>query len=210
MSTTNEHPSRPDSLAANAEAAAREAELAETRLRAALGSRIREARQQRNLSARKLAELVGVTPSWISQLERGQVTPSFATMFRINHMLGITTADLFGSRQPAEQVLLREEWLVHPFRGISDDAVLAIDPAQRVEVLWSSIPPGMDGHEPIAHKADLHFVFVLRGIVELRIEDARHVLPEHASMTFDGRVPHVWANLSDQASEILSVFAPAV
>jgi transcriptional regulator with XRE-family HTH domain len=210
MSTTDNANRASEGPLALEVAAAQEAERAEARLRLALGGRIREARQRRDLSARRLAQLAGVTPSWISQLERGQVTPSFATMFRINHLLGITTGDLFDTVPSTGRVLLREDWRVHSFRGISDDAVLAVDPEQRVEVLWSQIPVGVTGHEPVTHKADVHFVFTLRGTVQLRIGNDIHVLPPYASILFDGRIPHEWANLSNEPAEILSIFAPAV
>ena len=45
-----------------------------------IGERLRAARSRRGLSQRKLARLVGVSPSLISQMEAGKVQPSVATL----------------------------------------------------------------------------------------------------------------------------------
>src|SRR5690348_2095617 len=68
---------------------------AEARLLSELGGRIREARRRRHMSGRELAGLADVTPSFISQIELGQATPSVSTLFRITQALGIDMGDLF-------------------------------------------------------------------------------------------------------------------
>ncbi|HHY17214.1 MAG TPA: helix-turn-helix transcriptional regulator, partial [Firmicutes bacterium] len=45
-----------------------------------IGDRVRRIRQTQGLSMRGLAQKVGVSPSLISQIERGQVSPSFSTL----------------------------------------------------------------------------------------------------------------------------------
>jgi transcriptional regulator with XRE-family HTH domain len=188
------------------------AENAEARLRAALGTRVREARKQRNLSGRRLAALAGVTPSFISQIEQGQVSPSISTVLRIIHVLGITVGDLFDTHTPVMgKVLDPDEWEVYDL-GASSDAVLALDPEQRIEVIWSTYPPGIsDEDQPgTAHRAELQFVFVLRGEIHLRVGDRQHVLRERSSLLFDGRLPHFWSNPTSEPTELLSVLAPAI
>jgi transcriptional regulator with XRE-family HTH domain len=188
------------------------AALAEEHLRAAFGARIREARKQRNLTGQRLAELAGITPSFVSQIELGQVTPSISTVFRLIEVLDVTVGDLFDAQRPSTgRVLEPEDWEIFQMPDGTDgrDAVLGVDANRRLEALWSSFPPGARTDE-VAHTADVLFVFVLKGQIELHVRDTVHRLRERASITLDGRLPHAWANTSDEVAEILSVVTPAL
>lgn len=49
----------------------------------ALGQRIRQARQSRNITQEKLGELVGLSTAHIGHIERGTRVPSLDTVYRI-------------------------------------------------------------------------------------------------------------------------------
>src|SRR5438067_1437885 len=70
----------------------------------ALGGRIRAERRLAGLSVRGLATRTGVSPSLISQIERGRATPSVATLWAIATELGLSIADLFADGQPGTAV----------------------------------------------------------------------------------------------------------
>src|SRR5215210_7310484 len=55
-----------------------------------MGDRLRRARQARGLSLRGLAELLGVSPSLISQVETGRAKPSVNTLYALANELGIS------------------------------------------------------------------------------------------------------------------------
>jgi transcriptional regulator with XRE-family HTH domain len=172
-----------------------EAEFAEARLRSAIGLRVRDARQRRGLSGRQLAELAGVTASFISHIERGQAIPSIPTLLRLIYALGIEMGDLFHVNQPSTGRVLRpKDREVFRYPGDAfEDALLSLDPQRRLEVLWSRIPPG-GATDPdkavVSHGAEVQFVFVLRGNIELRVGEEEHVLDEGCCITFDGTLPH--------------------
>ena len=48
-----------------------------------IGSRIREARQMKNISRNKLAELIGVTSSAIANYENGVSSPKLDLMYKL-------------------------------------------------------------------------------------------------------------------------------
>lgn len=60
-----------------------------------LGARIRELRKARGLTARALAEKIGVHPQHLFSLERGRFRPSLETLEKIAEALGVTVGDLF-------------------------------------------------------------------------------------------------------------------
>src|SRR5262249_46836617 len=74
----------------------------------ALGARIRLRRQEAGLTVRGLAAAVGVSPSLISQIERGRATPSVATLWSIATELRQPVADLFSSSDGEAGLALAE------------------------------------------------------------------------------------------------------
>ncbi len=68
---------------------------------ATMGDRLRQARQARGLSLRGLAELLGVSPSLISQVETGRAKPSVNTLYALANELRISLdVLLFMDTQP--------------------------------------------------------------------------------------------------------------
>jgi transcriptional regulator with XRE-family HTH domain len=190
---------------------AEQADSSEARLRAVLGRRVRESRTSRGLTAGQLAELTGVTRSFVSQIERGEASPSVTTMYRIAHALELSLGDLFDIERPSVGAVLEpRDWNVYDY-GHDDgvDAILAVDPERRHELIWTRFPPGLDS-EPLSHAAEVQIVFVLSGEIDLLIDGGRHHLYERCTITFDGRTPHAWSNPSDEAAEILAFLSPAI
>ena len=66
-----------------------------------MGDRLRQARRARGLSLRRLAEVVGVSPSLISQVETGRAKPSVNTLYALANELGVSLdVLLFMDTQP--------------------------------------------------------------------------------------------------------------
>ena len=65
-----------------------------------LGSRLRQARLQANLSLREMARQLGVSASFVSQLENGKSQPSVATLYSLAQLLGVSMDRLFEHQEP--------------------------------------------------------------------------------------------------------------
>ena len=60
-----------------------------------IGKRIKELRKQKRISQEKLAEMIGITPNYLSALERGAYNIKLDTLVQIIDCLDITADDLF-------------------------------------------------------------------------------------------------------------------
>lgn len=60
-----------------------------------LGSRLRDARVAAGLSLRELARQLGVSPSFVSQMENGKSQPSVATLYSLSRLLDTSIDALF-------------------------------------------------------------------------------------------------------------------
>lgn len=60
-----------------------------------IGRRIKELRKQKRIPQEKLAEMIGITPNYLSALERGAYNIKLDTLVQIIDCLDITADDLF-------------------------------------------------------------------------------------------------------------------
>ena len=73
-----------------------------------IGSRIKDLRNRNGLTQQELADRTELTKGFISQLERGQVTPSVETLLDLIECLGTSPSEFF-KEEKEEQVVFREE-----------------------------------------------------------------------------------------------------
>ena len=59
-----------------------------------LGPRLRDRRQAKGLTLEGLATASGVSRSMLSQVERGEANPTFATLWNLTQALGLNLDDL--------------------------------------------------------------------------------------------------------------------
>lgn len=70
-----------------------------------LGARLREERTRAGLSLRGVARELGVSPSFVSQIENGKSQPSVATLYSLARLLSVSIDELFAveSEAPAPE-----------------------------------------------------------------------------------------------------------
>jgi transcriptional regulator with XRE-family HTH domain/mannose-6-phosphate isomerase-like protein (cupin superfamily) len=68
-----------------------------------LGSRLRQARQRSGMTLREVARQLGVSASFVSQLENGKSQPSVVTLYSLTQLLGVSIDEMFElERQPED------------------------------------------------------------------------------------------------------------
>ena len=163
---------------------------------AQIGSRLRDLRGARELSLRQLARLIGASPSLLSQIENGKVTPSVDTLYLLSGALGVPVAAFFG--QPAT-----------PEQGPTGARVVRATDRQRIDlehgVTWKNLLPGEESglrfmeisYAPGGHSGD-HMLrhpgrdvfLVLEGQLTIRVGFAEHVLGPGDAISFADFAPH--------------------
>jgi transcriptional regulator with XRE-family HTH domain len=76
-------------------------------IKRAVGKRIKIVRQRSGLTQDQLAERVGLSPKYISGIERGVENPTMDILLRVAKMLGVEPYDLFlfGESEESEKAL---------------------------------------------------------------------------------------------------------
>ena len=181
--------------------------ISDVRISKDLGSRLRQARERKGFTVRGLARYVGVSPSLVSQIERGRVMPSVGTLYTIANELGLVVDDLF-SEAPSKS------------RGSSRSEITAADVANPVlkagqrktitladGVRWERLTPTPDkdveflvvvydvGAESCPKDALIRhggkeYAYMIRGHLGMKIGFEEFELGPGDSIAFDAQMPH--------------------
>jgi len=180
--------------------------------------RISEHRKKTGLTLRQLAEKVGCTHSYISQVEKGLTVPSLSMVGRLAFALNLSVVDLFND--PSDD--LENSWhlpkaerrtIQYPDGKVSSQLLVTRISSKKMEPLISMIKPGgtSDEAEKMNHPVGTEeFVMVLRGELDFRINGKEIHLLEGDTLDFDGRLPHNWVNNGRESAEVLFVFSPPI
>lgn len=81
----------------------RQEEAVSTGSTPAIGGLFRERRKARGLTLEQLAAIAGISKSMVSHIERGEVNPSFAVLWRLTRALGMSLSELTPLKAPLDQ-----------------------------------------------------------------------------------------------------------
>jgi len=177
-----------------------------------VGRRIRALREAMDLSLRDLAERCGVSAPMLSQVERGETSPTLVVAERIARGLDLTLSQLLRLDERGHIVITREgERRTRSRRGHRTEELTPPLPGQRADVSIHILDPGAatgrPGDPPLHEPGARETAVVLEGSVSLLIDDERHDLEEGDSVTFDADLPHHFVNESDGPARFLAVVA---
>ena len=178
----------------------------------AVGARVRALREAMGLSLRDLAERSGVSAPMLSQVERGETSPTLAVAERIAGGLDLSLSQLLRLDERAHVVVTRAaERRTRTRRGHRTEELTPPLPGQRADVSLHALEPGAAtgtaGDPPLHEPGARETAVVLAGSVVLLIDDERHDLKAGDSVTFDADLPHHFENHGRTAAKFFAVVA---
>jgi transcriptional regulator with XRE-family HTH domain len=176
-----------------------------------LGARIKALRTERELQQRQLAEKAALTPSMVSQIESGRLTPSLNTLGRIAGALGVPITSLFDGQAPSPiRITRRKDCPAVSFDGSSEKwTVLGAGLFEgKIRAVVSTLDPrarGVATDKVVIKPGQMKLFYVLDGTVGLRYNGERHTLETGDTALLDGGRPHGWENLGTRKARVLWV-----
>lgn len=161
----------------------------------AIGRRLRDLRSARELSLRQLAKLIGASPSLLSQVENGKVTPSVDTLAMLARALGVPVAAFFGDAEAPRPsggawVVRREDrQRLELEHGVTWENLLPHDePGLRfMEIRY---PPGATSGEQLLRHGGRDLFVVIAGELTFGVGFGEHRLGPGDSISFADFEPH--------------------
>jgi transcriptional regulator with XRE-family HTH domain len=171
-----------------------------------LGETVRGLRSRQGLSLRTLATRAGFSPSFVSQIERGQASPSIASLERLAQALGVTLGEFFRPVATARVTRLGERaGLTSAWSHAQIEALGPTGPGRALESMMITLAPeGQSGGRPNSHGGD-EFAFVFEGTVRLTLDAEVYDLARGDAATFPAEIPHRWENVGLEPARIVVV-----
>lgn len=164
------------------------------------------------LSLRDLAERSGVSAPMLSQVERGETSPTLAVARRVAGGLDLTLSQLLRLDEDRHVVVVRRgRGRQRRRRGHQVEELTPPLPGQRADVSLHRLEPGAatggSGDPPLHEPGSRETAVVLDGSVTLVIDGQRHQLDAGDSVTFDADLAHRFENDASEPAELLAVVA---
>jgi transcriptional regulator with XRE-family HTH domain len=199
-----------------------------------VGGQVAAYRKERHLKVSELARSVGVSPSLISQIERGQSQPSVSTLFALAEALDVPVdaffakgadengADKQGTRsgsssEPAaaggvpesgagtRYVVRRDGRAVIDIEGGVHWERLTPETLPDVEFLELVYAPGAESHSELYRHPGSEMVLVLSGRLDIFVGFERYELGVGDSIHFPSTFPHRYINPGDEEARAVTV-----
>ena len=176
-----------------------------------IGKRLHDLRVARGLSLRGLAEIAGVSPTLLSQVEREVTEPSLTTLRSLSAVFGESMSALFADpgapavwhSRPGERTTL-----MGPKGGVSYERLTRGN--GQMEVLRAVFAPGQFSAEDGLRHPSLECVYVITGILTAEIAGTVHTVAAGESITFDAQQSHRYRNNGDKEAEVIVSITPPV
>ena len=179
-----------------------------------VGQRVKALREAMQLSLRDLAERSGVSAPMLSQVERGETSPTLSLAARIARGLDLTLSQLLRLDEAAHVVIVTKDQRRQgpsKAKGHRYEMVTPPLPGQRVMLSVHTLDPGAstggEGDSPIHEPGSRETLLVEKGALDLMIDGERRTINEGDSVTFDADLPHHFENPTKSATTFLAVTA---
>lgn len=190
-----------------------QAELKSRELEKNIARSVRGLRGDKGWSLDKLANLTGLSKSYLSQIENCEKTPTIMTLTKIAYALKVNVQELFGD-EPTSQKPVK---------------LSIVKPPERKSIIRSGVPMGytyeslthkkvdriMDGYlltagfelpsEPFVHEGQ-ELVYILEGTQEFIYDNQSYIVSEGDCLYFESDRPHMSKSLGDRPAKFLVVF----
>lgn len=174
-----------------------------------VGFRLRELRQERELSMRALARLSGLSTNALSMIERGRTSPSVSTLYKLSEALDIPITAFFRTEPPRQSIVFRKaedrsnvRFQRGLWEGLGGESFIG-----RVEPFMLTLDGGAtSGPHSLVHSGH-EFVICLTGLLEYEVEGQRFSLHPGDSLIFASKLRHRWRNPGKLVANVLFVLS---
>lgn len=168
-----------------------------------LGALIRKRRKQLALTLQALCDDAGLSVGYLSQVERGQATPSLGTLAQIAQGLNVGLEYFIATPKPADALSragARPQFSIDG-SSILYESVSAEFPGAELSSYLLHVPPGYVS-EIVSHEGE-EIIFLLEGEITQTLGGQSFILQQGDSLHYTGSTPHSWSNVTDATARIL-------
>ncbi|MGX4599182.1 helix-turn-helix domain-containing protein [Faecalimicrobium sp. JNUCC 81] len=176
-----------------------------------ISKNISEYRKGKELTIKELANLIGVTPSLLSQIEKGSANPSINTLKQIANALDIPMFNFFINDVATESLVVRKDSR-KKIMFAEDDSfsyeLLTPNSKGDIEFMLMKIPPKKSSSKELfSHKGE-EVAYVMKGSVNIYLMNEVVELNCGDSIKIPPHSNHKWENITDFDCEVIFAVTP--
>jgi len=173
-----------------------------------IGIKIKDARTRLGMSQKDLADKIGLTSSFISQLENNQISPSLNSFFQIAEVLGISPASLLQSDKKTKDA----RWLMkgdsvrkNLYEKAQGYSIFNIISAEKASAYLAVIDPDTELYKHFLSYKKEELIHVIKGGISVKVEGIEKELKAGDSIYLKDSLPSLWRNKSAKEVELFVI-----
>lgn len=163
-----------------------------------IGEKLRALRLRKKIGLVDLGKHTGLSPALLSKIENGRLFPTLPTLLRIAMVYSVGLEHFFAAAEagPVLAVVRRAERQRFPESPDADAVSYHFEsldfPAKdrRLNAYYAEFHPLAPEKVRRHQHAGVELIYLLRGVLEVRVGADEHTLEEGDAMYFDASVPH--------------------
>lgn len=172
-----------------------------------LGKKIRQMRNQKNLTQEELADRCELTKGYISQLENDLNSPSIATLTDILAALGSNLSEFFREEAEEKIVFSKNEFIEKDSDGVLWNWLIPNAQKNMMEPVLVELFEGAETTQDVPHEGE-EFGYVLEGKITVLLGNTHHVCKKGEAFYYSAGKPHSILNKGKGKAKFLWISTP--
>lgn len=177
-----------------------------------LGERIKRIRESYHMQLNDLAKKVGISSSALSQIENSKSSPSIVTLKSIAENLHTTVGELIGENEAlTNNPLVKfddKHFVEENESGASFYLLSNHGNSKQMDAFLIEFKKGANSQNIMKTHPGQEFCFVLKGEVEITLENKKYKVKENDSFYFNSSRAHLVQNVAQGITQMVWVVTP--
>lgn len=178
-----------------------------------VGERVKRVREDKGLSLEDIESRTDIDKEYLKEIEEGRVSPPLGVIIKLSKALDMKMGYFISGEEQKPYTIVRKDdrKLVSrydaktgKYYGYEFESLAPYKKDRHMEPFLVTLVPSATEEERSAHDGQ-EFIFVLKGRMEVRLEQEVHILEPGDAIYYDSTVPHLVKCYGDEPAKILAV-----
>ncbi|WP_025116124.1 helix-turn-helix domain-containing protein [Lysinibacillus fusiformis] len=175
-----------------------------------IGNKVEKYRKMKGLSNRELATLAGITPSMLSQIERGLANPSIQTLKVLAKTLDVPTFNFFMEETNTDALVVRSNKRKKMIIDNLSYELLSPDFTGNLASAIMTVPPNTSSSEKLLDHRGEEIAVIIEGSIKIYLGEEEYHLDVGDSVKIPANLKHKWENNSNIVAVVLFSVTPPI
>ncbi|PEK18567.1 helix-turn-helix domain-containing protein [Bacillus toyonensis] len=175
-----------------------------------IGKKIEKQRKEKGLTSKQLANMAEITPSMLSQIERGSANPSIQTLKVLAKALDVPTFSFLLEETNTDDLIVRSHKRKKMIIDNLSYEMLSPDFTGNLATAIMTVPPNTSSSDNILEHKGEELAFVLDGTITLYLNEEEYALETGDSVKIPAYLKHKWVNQFEKNAIVLFSVTPPI